>query len=175
MKKFLKDNTLENQVIPIDKLKDVFGDDLNPEMLKPENQEKSNKYIVVKTVFSNKYNYQIIIQNLAIQGNNSYMIFLFDKEDNYLGNLIISAASVFPPVYEKCMGLDYFDFQKIQQTVNDTCQKQFGFAFEVDNSYKDKCVYCTIDKDGYEKYLRGEQFQIVAIFAEKYFEQNKVN
>lgn len=175
MKKFLKDNILENQSIPIDKLKDVFGDYLNPEMLKLENQEKSNKYIVLKTVFGDKYNYQIVIQNLAIQGNNSYMIFLFDEEDNYIGNLVVPAASVFPPVYEKCMGLDYFDFQKIQQTVNDICQKQFNFTFKVDNSYKDKYVYCTTDKDGYEKYLRDEQYQMIAIFAEKYFEQNKVN
>lgn len=171
MKKFLKDNTFEVQTIDVKKLKDIFGELLNPKMLDSENLSKSNKYVVVKNVSNGDYNYQIVIQNIPVIGNHYYTIFVFDKQDNYLGLRVIQANSVFPPLYEKVFGIDYFDFLSIQKDMNKFFIEKFNTKFEIDDSYEGKYVYMSPDENAYEKYLKGERYELIVIFAEKFAEK----
>lgn len=171
IKKWFKDDDLSNQQISPENLNIIFGEHGNN---LDDEGAKSNKFVVIKTLKNETgFSFQIVIQNVPIIGNSSYLLFSFDPEDYYLGYSIVPAASVFPPVYEKHMGLDYFDYQILQLRVNELLKESNLPEIEVDESLRDKFVYVWVEKDAYEKYLRGEQYSVAGIFAQAYFHNLK--
>lgn len=58
----------------------------------------------------------------------------------------------------------------IQKDMNKFFNEKFNTKFEIDDSYEGKYVYMSPDENAYEKYLKGEQYELIVMFAEKYFD-----
>ena len=169
MKKCFLNNTLKNQKISKE-LALMVG--LKEEDFDRESFGTFNKFIVLTTIETEKSSLQVVIQNVANNANNSYLIVCVDKgSDDVFGAVYVPSFLVIPPVWNREFGgIDYSDFLKIQIKANSVLEKHRGESLKLNFALKGKSIFFPRGKIEEVKALfdKGEDYgDIVAIFAEK--------
>jgi hypothetical protein len=174
MKRFLQ-NTLNVQKLTKEVGQLLFGDYFTDEIA---NGTKSNRFVVLKELVSpDGFIFQIVIQDATDITNIYYLVIILDKDENYIGKTLVKQENEFPPVFEKTMGLDYYDYSLIQDEINRILVENLKSAPIIkDVDPKDKMIYLTQEPIEQAKkiFIDGGSYGLVAIFAEKFFEKAKI-
>lgn len=168
MKKFLKDNTFEDQTLSLDVAKYIFGDviqGLTEEIIQKE------KFVVLHNYKDDNYSVQIVINTGRSYENNSYFVFVFDKNDEVVTLYYYPSHTILPPVWNREFGdLDYMDFLGIQKLINVSLGKQNLPVMAYDFSIEKRSFYVTQERGNELLALikEGKPYGIISMFAKKF-------
>lgn len=113
MKKFLKNNSLEEQNIPEEILLNAFR--VPQSYLKNASEEK---LIVVHNHADQHYDVQITYNTARVSNNKNYIVFVSNKQDDIIFHTSIAPFLENPPIWERDF-LHYSDLLKIEKRINE--------------------------------------------------------
>lgn len=175
-KRWFEDNTRKCQVLPFDVAAEVFG--VTEEQYK--DVEKNEKFVLIETFDFGVFNVQVLFNSKMVIQNNAYLVLAFDKKEDILrGFFTVHSITQIPPVWNREFGnLDYADFLRIQQVINDKIEECGGNRINYVLSPENKSFYFFNKKGGgkpnqeeIERIRNGqEQYEIFSLFAEKHLD-----
>lgn len=167
MKKFFLDNTLNCQSLTREAAKDLFQ--VPSDIL--DKTISSEKFIVIYNYKNEEFNVQIAFNILASYSNNSYLVLVFDKNEDLCLYSSYPSHTQYPPVWNREFGyIDYTDFLGIQKKINEAMVKSNLKPFYYDFSLENRSFYFTQENPVTEipQLLKeGKPYSIIGVFAWK--------
>jgi len=143
----------------------------------PEVLEDQSKFIMMCHGESEDgWSYQVLFSTQRFYDNNSWHVFVFDEQDEFVDTFSVPSVSAIPPVWNRQFGgIDYFDYIKVMSYLNAGMDKAGKAHFPRDDRPEGKFVYFV--NKSYDEIMNlvkeGKSYEILAIKAEEYLKNHK--